>query len=473
MAIDSKATDAGRSWREVVALYCHWPVIALFLLGFSSGLPFMLVGGTLIARLADVGVKTATIGFFSWISLSYSIKVFWAPVIDQLRLPILHRLLGQRRSWLLLAQSCIILGLWQMARLSAADQTMDLALWGLLVAFASATQDISIDAYRIEIVGEELQGALASSYVFGYRVAILAAGAGALYMAQYMSWHVAYGAMVGLMLIGFVTTLVMREPTINHRRIAESMASAIEQRLQRHQHMRGWLVRFEAWFAVVVVGPFQDFLGRYGRYSVPILLLVGLFAVCDIVSGSMSNAFYLNYMGFTKAELATVTKIFGFAMAVTGSLAGGVLVTRFGIRRMLVAGALSTALANLMFVVIAQFPANLYSLAVAVTLESFAGGMATVAFVAWLSSMTSAAFTATQYALFSSLMTLPGKFFSGFSGLIIQAWDYPHFFMLSSLMGLPAVALAVFMVRHGDTLDALASPTHDQEVVEERGGGTG
>lgn len=456
-----------RSWREVVRLYGQWPVIALFILGFSSGLPFMLVGGTLIARLADVGVKTATIGFFSWISLSYSIKVFWAPVIDQLRLPIMHRLLGQRRSWLLLAQVGIILGLWQMAGLSAVERTVDLALWGLLVAFSSATQDICIDAYRIEIVGKELQGALASAYVFGYRVAILAAGAGALYMAQYLSWHAAYGAMVGLMLIGLVTTLVISEPSIDHRRMAETMAFAIEQRLQRHQRGSGWLVKLEAWFAVVVVGPFQDFLGRYGRYSIPILLLVGLYAVCDIVSGSMSNAFYLNYMGFTKAELATITKIFGFAMAIAGSLAGGVLVTRFGVRRLLVAGALATALANLMFVVIAQYPANLFSLAIAVTLESFAGGMATVAFVAWLSSMTSAAFTATQYALFSSLMTLPGKFFSGFSGVIIHAWDYPHFFILSSLMGLPAVGLAIFMVRHGDTLDALASPTHDQEAVEE------
>ena len=467
MGSEPSAVTERRGWGQALRVYAQWPVVALFFLGFSSGLPYLLIFSTLSARLADVGVNTATIGFFSWLGITYSIKVLWAPVIDQLRLPLIHRLLGQRRGWLVLAQLGIALGLWKMAHIEARLDTGDLALWGLLVAFSSATQDISIDAYRIEIAGERLQAAMSAAYVFGYRLALLVAGAGALYMAQFFSWTFAYSVMVALMGVGLVTTLLIREPAINHRRITEGMAAAIEQRVARRQHVAGWLMRAEAWFIVVVVGPFRDFFSRYGRYALWILFLVAVYRICDISAGVMANPFYLEFMGFTKVQVANVTKIFGFFMTIFGSGLGGVLVMRFGIRPILLTGAIATATANLMFVVIAQFPPNLVSLSLAVTLENLSGGLATVAFIAWLSSMTNAAFTATQYALFSSLMTLPGKIIGGFSGLIVENWGYPRFFVVSSILGIPAILLAFYMLRQGKALDALASPTHDQENLEE------
>lgn len=465
MGNDASANAERRGWREALLVYAQWPVVALFFLGFSSGLPYLLIFSTLSARLADVGVDTATIGFFSWLGITYSIKVLWAPIIDQLRLPFIHRLLGQRRGWLIIAQAGIAFGLWKMAHIPARVDTGDLAVWGLLVAFSSATQDISIDAYRIEIAGERLQAAMSAAYVFGYRLALLVAGAGALYMAQFFSWTFAYSVMVALMGVGVVTTLLIREPAINHRRLTEGMAAAIEARVAERQHIAGWLVRAEAWFIVVVVGPFRDFFSRYSRYAVSILLLVALYRICDISAGVMANPFYLEFMGFSKVDVANVTKVFGFFMTIFGSALGGVLVMRFGVRRILLAGAIATATSNLMFVVIAQFPPNLASLSLAVTLDNLSGGLATVAFIAWLSSMTNAAFTATQYALFSSLMTLPGKIIGGFSGLIVEGWGYPSFFAVSSVLGIPAIALALYMLRQGPALDALAAPTRDEEDV--------
>jgi len=466
---DASVNTERRGWREALLVYAQWPVVALFFLGFSSGLPYLLIFSTLSARLADVGVDTATIGFFSWLGITYSIKVLWAPVIDQLRLPFIHRLLGQRRGWLIIAQAGIAFGLWKMAHIPARLDTGDLAVWGLLVAFSSATQDISIDAYRIEVAGERLQAAMSAAYVFGYRLALLVAGAGALYMAQFFSWTFAYSVMVALMGVGVVTTLLIREPAINHQRLTEGMTAAIQARVAQRQHVAGWLVRAEAWFIVVVVGPFRDFFSRYGRYAVSILLLVAVYRICDISAGVMANPFYLEFMGFSKVDVANVTKVFGFFMTIFGSALGGVLVMRFGVRRILLAGAIATATSNLMFVVIAQFPPNLASLSLAVTLDNLSGGLATVAFIAWLSSMTNAAFTATQYALFSSLMTLPGKIIGGFSGLIVEGWGYPSFFAVSSVLGIPAIALALYMLHQGPILDSLSAPTRDQEDVVKDG----
>ncbi len=199
----------------------------MLFLGFSAGLPFLLVFSTLNARLADVGVETATIGFFSWLGMTYSIKVFWAPVVDRLRLPLLDRLLGKRRSWILLAQAGIATGLYAMAQVDAVAHPERLALWGLLVAFSSATQDIGIDAYRIEIAEERLQAALAATYIFGYRLALLVAGAGALYLAEFWSWQVSYETMAVLVGVGMLTILVAREPAVNHYAVAGALAERL------------------------------------------------------------------------------------------------------------------------------------------------------------------------------------------------------------------------------------------------------
>ena len=439
-------------------MYTRWPVIALLFLGFSAGLPFLLVFSTLNARLADVGVETATIGFFSWLGITYSIKVFWAPIVDRLKLPVLDWLFGKRRSWILLAQAGIATGLYLMATVDAVSATQTLALCGLLVAFSSATQDVAIDAYRIEIAEERLQAALAATYIFGYRLALLVAGAGALYLAEYFSWTVSYQVMAALVGVGALTVLVSREPAVNHFAAASDIAEKVKAEADRRTHLPPALAKFAGWFYAAIAGPFVDFFQRYRELAIAILILVAVYRISDIAMGVMANPFYLDFMGFSKTQVADVTKIFGFFMTIVGSLVGGVLVVRYGVRKILLAGAIMTAATNLLFVVLAQYPPNVATLAVVVSADNLSGGIANVALIAWLSSMTSASFTATQYALFSSLMTLPGKFLGGFSGIVVADFGYAEFFTLAGLMGVPAIFLVLFMMKHGARLDALAPP---------------
>ncbi|WP_292047540.1 MFS transporter [Marinobacter sp.] len=425
-------------------------------LGFSAGLPFLLVFSTLNARLADVGVETATIGFFSWLGITYSIKVFWAPVVDRLKLPLLDRLLGKRRSWILLAQAGIATGLYLMAHVDATVAPEMMAFCGLLVAFSSATQDVAIDAYRIEIAEERLQAALAATYIFGYRLALLVAGAGALYLAEFWSWQVSYEVMALLVGVGMATVLIVREPSVNHYAAAQDIADKIEHEASKRTHLNPRLARFIGWFYAAIAGPFLDFFRRYKELAIMILVMVAVYRISDIAMGVMANPFYLDFMGFSKTQVADVTKIFGFFMTIAGSLVGGVLVVRYGVRRILLAGAIMTAATNLLFVVLAQYAPNIVTLALVVSADNLSGGIANVALIAWLSSMTSAAFTATQYALFSSLMTLPGKFIGGFSGIVVAGFGYAEFFLVAGIMGVPAILLAIYLMRKGERLDALA-----------------
>ncbi|MDL0430125.1 MFS transporter [Marinobacter sp. TBZ242] len=436
-------------------------------LGFSAGLPFLLVFSTLNARLADVGVETATIGFFSWLGITYSIKVFWAPVVDRVKLPLLDRLLGKRRSWILLAQAGIATGLYLMAHVNATVAPEMMALCGLLVAFSSATQDVAIDAYRIEIAEERLQAALAATYIFGYRLALLVAGAGALYLAEFWSWQVSYEVMALLVGVGMATVLIVREPAVNHFAAAQDIADKIEHEASKRTHLNPRLARFIGWFYAAVAGPFLDFFRRYKELAVLILVMVAVYRISDIAMGVMANPFYLDFMGFSKTQVADVTKIFGFFMTIAGSLIGGVMVVRYGVRKILLTGAIMTAATNLLFVVLAQYPPNIATLALVVSADNLSGGIANVALIAWLSSMTSAAFTATQYALFSSLMTLPGKFIGGFSGIVVAGFGYGEFFLVAGLMGIPAILLAWFMIRQGERLDALA-PRNEEAEEEPR-----
>lgn len=442
-------------------------MIALLFLGFSAGLPFLLVFSTLNARLADVGVETATIGFFSWLGITYSIKVFWAPVVDRVKLPLLDRLLGKRRSWILLAQAGIATGLYLMAHVDATVAPEMMAFCGLLVAFSSATQDVAIDAYRIEIADERLQAALAATYIFGYRLALLVAGAGALYLAEFWSWQVSYEVMALLVGVGMATVLIVREPAVNHFAAAQDIADRIEQEASKRTHLNPRLARFVGWFYAAVAGPFLDFFRRYKELAILILIMVAVYRISDIAMGVMANPFYLDFMGFSKTQVADVTKIFGFFMTIAGSLVGGVLVVRYGVRKILLTGAIMTAATNLLFVVLAQYPPNIATLALVVSADNLSGGIANVALIAWLSSMTSAAFTATQYALFSSLMTLPGKFIGGFSGMVVAGFGYGEFFLVAGLMGIPAILLAWFMISKGERLDALAP--RNKEIEGETG----
>jgi PAT family beta-lactamase induction signal transducer AmpG len=432
------------SWGEAITIYTRPRVVAMIFLGFAAGLPFLLVFSTLSAWLRDVDIARTTIGFFSWIGITYSIKVFWAPVIDRLPLPLLTRALGKRRAWMLVAQITIALGLVGMALTDPHAGLTQLALFALLVAFGSATQDITVDAYRIEAVDKNLQGAMAATYVLGYRLALLAAGAGAFYIAEASSWSGAYLAMAALMGVGIVTTLIIREP----QHVPDPRTTALEARLEQAIGVPGrqslW-TRLAAWFSDAVVSPFVEFFQRNGALAVLILLLVGAYKLSDITMGVMANPFYLD-LGFSKTEIANVTKVFGFFMTIAGAGLGGILVVRFGIRRPLLAGAILVASTNLLFVWLAVSEPNLVTLAIVISADNLGGGFATAAFIAWLSSLTNSAYTATQYALFSSLMTFPAKFIGGFSGIVVDHAGYASFFLYAGLLGVPAILLALVLI---------------------------
>lgn len=435
-------------WREALRVYLSRPVIIMLFLGFSAGLPFLLVFSTLSAWLTEAGLSHTAIGFFSWIGITYSIKVVWAPVVDRLPLPGLTRWLGRRRGWLLPAQLGIAVGLVGMAFTDPVGELTQLVLFALCVAFSSATQDVVIDAYRIEAAEPERQGAMAASYILGYRLALLAAGAGSFYIASFGSWPAAYLVMAALVGVGVLTTLAIREPRPRVARDAALEEARAVAFVERNDHLPR-AVRTAGGFLIgAVVCPLLDFFHRYGRIALAVLVLVGFYRLSDITMGVMANPFYLD-LGFSKQEIASVSKIFGFFMTIGGSLLGGVLVVRFGILRPLLLGGLLVAGTNLLFAALVLIGPELEWLAVVIAAENLAGGLAGAAFIAWLSSLTSTAYTATQYALFSSLMTLPAKFLGGFSGVVVDGAGYFSFFLYTALLGLPAVLLILFLMTRG------------------------
>lgn len=419
------------SWSELARVYTRPRVIAMMFLGFSGGLPFLLVFSTLTAWLRDDGVTKSAIGFFAWVGITYSIKVIWAPVVDRLRIPVLTKGLGQRRSWMLVGQVGIAAGLVLMSLVGSSDLYW-LSIAALLVAFSSATQDIAIDAYRIEALDEEYQGAMSATYIFGYRVALLAAGAGALYVASFFNWTVAYQVMALLTLIGIITVVLIAEPI----RERDSLLAAAETEGQS---------RAKAVFNAVI-NPFVDFFERNRGMAIFILLFIAVFRLSDIAMGIMANPFYLD-MGYSKTDIANVAKVFGFFMSIAGAGVCGLLVVKWGIHRCLMIGAVAVAATNLLFAGLSLLPPELSYLAVVISADNVSGGFAATAFVAYLSSLTNRAYTATQYALFSSLMTLPGKFLSGFSGLVVDGYGYFWFFLVAAALGLPAIVMVVMLTR--------------------------
>lgn len=433
------------SWFSAFSVYAQPRVLGMIFLGFSAGLPFSLVSTTLSAWLADEQVSLSVIGYFSLVGVAYSIKVFWAPVIDRLRLPLFHAVFGKRRSWMLLAQFGIALGLLGMSATDTQLHLQQIALLAVWVAFCSATQDIVIDAYRIEAVIPKYQGAMAATYVFGYRLALLGAGAGALYLAEYLGWQVAYQILAASMLVGILTTLVIAEP--EHK--PDSRIQAIEEKIESTLGVASaqpLAARFLKWFSDAVVGPFVEFFQRNGETALWILLLIGVYKMSDIAMGVMANPFYLD-LGFSKKDIADVSKVFGFFMTIIGTSLGGMLVVRFGIMRPLLLGAVISAATNLLFAALAVAKPSIVLLAGVISADNLGGGIAAAAFIAYLSSLTNTAYTATQYALFSSLMTLPAKLIGSFSGDIAITFGYDVFFVYSTIIGLPAVGLVILLMR--------------------------
>ncbi|MFT5577350.1 MAG: PAT family beta-lactamase induction signal transducer AmpG [Paraglaciecola psychrophila] len=440
------------SWGEALSIYTKKPVLAMILLGFSAGLPFLLVFSTLSAWLAEAGVTRTAIGFFAWVGITYSIKVLWAPVVDRLPLPLLGALLGQRRSWIMLAQLGIAAALVSMAYLDPVTQLFWVAVAAVVVAFCSATQDVAIDAYRIEAAIDEYQGAMSAAYIFGYRVALLVAGAGALLIAEDYSWSISYLVMAGCMSIGLVTVIVLREPSHVQDRFAAQLEQDLVLELLGENSNFAGQSKLKQWLLISVVCPFLEFFKRNGRFALVILLFISVFRLSDITMGMMANPFYLD-MGYSKGEIASIAKFFGFFMTILGSALCGVLVVKWGIYRSLLLGAVLVASTNLLFALLAALgSADLSWLAVVISADNLSGGISSTAFIAYLSSLTNRSYTATQYALFSSLMTLPGKFISGFSGMVVDGLGYSEFFIFAALAGIPAIVLVVVVMRRAEKL---------------------
>ncbi len=434
------------SWRESISIYLHPRVAAMMFLGFAAGLPYLLVFTTLTAWLTEEGVSRASIGFFSWVGITYSVKVFWSPIVDRLKLPLLGAWLGQRRSWILLGQLMIAGGLIGMSMTEPSTQLMQLAFLALLVAFGSATQDIAIDAWRIEAVSTERQAAMSAVYVFAYRIALLVAGAGALHLVSFASWPGVYLIMALLMGVGMVTVLLAPEPDKTRTDEAAFLEQRAQDYLARSEHVAPIVRRAVAWFIGAVVCPFVDFFKRYGKQSLLLLLIVGLYRVSDISMGSMAMPFYLD-LGFTRGEVANIAGVWGIGMTIVGGLTAGLLVPRYGLLRLLLAGAILSAATNLLFTAMALVGPELWMLTITISGDNFFGGMAMAVLIAWLSSLTSSSYTATQYALFSSLMTLPGKFIGGFSGLIVTSQGYAVYFVYVAAIGVPACLLVWYLIR--------------------------
>ncbi|RFO95170.1 AmpG family muropeptide MFS transporter [Rhodoferax lacus] len=432
------------SWAQTLKVYLEPASLRMLSLGFSAGLPLLLVFGTLSFWLREAGVDRSTIGFLSWVGLAYGFKWVWSPLVDRMPIPLLTRWMGRRRSWLLLAQTLIMGGLVSMA---LTDPKLALApmVWcAIAVAFGSATQDIALDAFRIESADVEHQAALAATYQTGYRLAMIWAGAGALWIAaraevagaaayQHGAWQTAYLVMAASMLPGVLTVLFSREPAPRALPHARNAAE---------------------WLQGALVEPFAEFLRRYRWQAGLILALIATYRISDVVMGIMANPFYVD-MGYTKDEVATVTKIYGVVMTLVGAFVGGAMALRMGVMRVLMLGAVLSASSNLMFAWLAGQGHDVGKLVFVISADNLASGIASSAFIAYLSSLTNVNYSATQYALFSSMMLLLPKLVAGYSGVYVDHFGYAAFFTATAMLGVPVLALVALASRittkaHGD-----------------------
>ena len=504
-----------------LGLFFHRRVVTMLFLGFSAGIPLLLIFSSLSLWLREAGAERAAVTYFSWAALGYSFKFVWAPLVDQLPLPGLTRKLGRRRAWMLLAQFVVIVAILAMAAIDPAAQQSSLTLMALaavLLGFSSATQDIVIDAYRIESAEAELQAMMSATYIAGYRIGMLVAGAGSLFLADwfgtsggayyYPAWQWTYCAMALAMLVGVTTTLVIDEPSQpessgvldtgqDYARfllmfvvaiggfvavfffsgdITGGIKTSLGTMLANPflaaflvETLRLALALLIMWVLALVlvksgiVGypmvertylmPIRDFFRRYGwSFAWILLALIGVYRISDIVLGVISNVFYQD-LGFSKSEIASVVKTFGLLMTIAGGFVGGLLALRFGVMRILFLGAVLSAATNLLFMLLASIGYDMFWLYVIISADNLSAGIASAAFVAFLSSLTNISFTAMQFAIFSSLMTLIPKVLGGYSGSIVDAVGYPDFFLITAILGLPVLLLIVVAARRFEIQD--------------------
>lgn len=497
-------------WVESFKAFARPQVITMLFLGLSAGIPILLIFSTLGLWLNEAGVDKSTITYFSWAALGYSFKFVWAPLVDRLAIPILSKTIGRRRSWIILSQFFIMLSIIMMSSVdprSDIDSLSFLALATVLLAFSSATQDIVIDAYRIESAEKSLQPLLSATYIAGYRIGMIIAGAGSLLLAaklgstkefyDYSAWSWTYKIMAAIFLGCMGVTLLIREPQsiknqdkeyktedylrffamfllivtafISFLYFSSEDAKKFKDELSTilsNKNLASFLVEslrlstavFLSWLCAKIIiyfevinssmlnetyiNPVKDFFKRYGlKSSILLLSIVGLYRISDIVLGVITNVFYQD-MGYTKSQIATITKTFGLFMTIGGGFLGGLLATRYKVFPILFVGALLSSLTNLLFMYLASCTSPseglLYFI---ISFDNLAGGLAGAAFVAFLSSLTNISFTAVQYAIFSSLMTLIPKILGGYSGTLVDSYGYENFFLFTTIIGIPILFL--------------------------------
>ena len=500
------ANDSNISWSENAKAYLDKRVATMLLFGFSAGLPILMIFSSLSLWLREAGVKRGAVTYFSWAALGYSFKFIWAPLVDKLPLPVLTKLLGRRKSWLLFSQLMIITAICWMASVDPSlggNSLTFMALAAVMLGFSSATQDIVIDAFRIESAEAKLQAILSSTYIAGYRLAMIVSGAGAIALAEYLgsskesysyeAWRWSYFAMAVCMLVGVITTFTCPEPKLakndsKHSNkefvhffllfliivscfvgmfyITSDISTSLKNQLQEIFHnkaLSGLIIGtlrltvsiFVAGCVAFIIGksgvvntemveegylsPIRNFFERYGKNMALLLLtLIGLYRISDIVLGVISNVFYQD-LGYTKTQIASVVKTFGLVMSLLGGFLGGLLTTRFGVIRLLFWGAILSSATNLLFMLLAEMGANLPMLYLVISADNLAAGLASAAFVAFLSSLTDISFTAVQFAIFTSLMTLLPKVIGGYSGSMVDAMGYSGFFAMTAIIGLPVI----------------------------------
>lgn len=505
-----------KSWQDSFRAFLHPRVITMLFFGLSAGIPLLLIFSSLGLWLREAGVERATVTFFSWAALGYSFKFVWAPLVDCLPLPYLTHKLGRRRAWILFSQIAVIISILLMALTdpsSGATQLKFMALAAVLLGFSSATQDIVIDAYRIESAPNELQALMSSTYIAGYRIGMLLSGAGSLFLAGYLgsemgsynytAWQNTYAFMAIVMLIGVITTLIINEPITEQKSksnyssktyfkfffvfliavtgfiLSFSLTSEIAGEWKNYlfnlfnNHAIAnfciELLRLLLGLTIALVitlisikinviekqvisesyvAPVLDFFHRYGiKLALLLLALIGLYRISDIVLGVISNIFFQE-LGYSKIEIASIVKTFGLFMTILGGFLGGILSVRFGVIRILFVGALLTVATNLLFMLLAIKGYDISLLYIVISADNLSAGLASAAFVAFLSRLTNISFTAMQYAIFSSLMTLVPKLIGGYSGSIVENIGYTNFFLFASLLGLPVLWIIYLANKH-------------------------
>ena len=482
------------NWKESLLIYVDIRVVRLLVFGFSSGLPILLIFSTLSLWLKSAGIDRSTITLFSWAGLAYSFKFLWAPIIDKMPILILSDKFGHRKSWLILSQLLLITLFFIIGFIDPKYNLLLMAIIIVCIGFCSATQDAMVDTYRIESAPQELQSAMSGIYIVGYRLGMIAAGAGSLFLASFFggdeqsynasAWQKTYIVMAVLQSIGIVCTLMSPEP-ISKRilldnfkdrlklinvfftsilvfiliynffpiiKLEDPLTKGLFTSLKLLTALSGMMFVFIFFTKVNYVknyvihstfwDPIKNFIKKYGLMAIVILIIIGLYRIADIVMGVVANLFYSD-MGYTLKQIATVSKFWGLIATIFGGLLGGVLASRYNNYYILLLGAILAATTNILFAILATLEPEIFYLMIVIVADNMSAGIASVAFVAFLSSLTHVNFTTSQYALFTSLMLFLPKIIGGYSGSLVDNFGYFNFFFLTAAMGIPVIVLIV------------------------------